>query len=142
MSASDAANVESKTRAVRVLLADDTAGVRFLLRIALESVGGFSIVGEACDGAEAVELAAVHQPDVILLDMGMPIMDGLQALPAILERSPASKVVVLSGFSADRLSENALSLGAAAYIEKGVAADELARRLHAIVSADDRSPIA
>lgn len=118
---------------VRVLLADDTAGIRFLLRVALETAGGFAIVAEATDGAQAIELAALHQPDVILLDMGMPVMDGLQAIPAILQRAPSSKVVVLSGFSADRLAEGAMTLGAAAYIEKGIDANDLASRLLEIV---------
>jgi DNA-binding NarL/FixJ family response regulator len=132
---SNVVSLRPKDEGVRVLLADDTAGIRFLLRIALETAGGFTIVGEATDGAQAIELAGLHQPDVILLDMGMPVMDGLQAIPEIIGRAPNSKIVVLSGFSADRLAEGALSLGAAAYIEKGIDANDLASRLLEIVGA-------
>jgi DNA-binding NarL/FixJ family response regulator len=120
---------------VRVLIVDDTPGVRLLLRIALESDGRFLVVDEAADGAEAIEAARVHKPDVVLLDMGMPVMDGLQALPQIIVQCPGVIVVALSGFAAERLSQEALQLGATAYLEKGIPADALASCLLDLVSA-------
>lgn len=105
---------------VTVLLADDTPGIRLLLRLALEADGRFIVVDEAADGAQAIELAAVHHPQVILLDMSMPVMDGLQALPGLRQQSPESRVIVLTAFSAERLEAETLALGASAYLEKGL----------------------
>lgn len=116
----------------RILLADDTADVRLLLRLILEATGSFTVVAEATNGHEAVSLAEAHLPDIILLDLAMPVMDGLQALPEILRRSPASKVVILSGFSAERVAEQAIGLGAHTYMEKGTPAPDMVRRLVAL----------
>lgn len=116
----------------RILLADDTADVRLLLRLILEGTGSFTVVAEATNGHEAVSMAAAHLPDIVLLDLAMPVMDGSQALPEILSRSPASKVVILSGFSAGRVAQEALELGAHTYIEKGSAAPDMVRTLEAI----------
>lgn len=110
---------------LRVLVVDDTPDIRFLLRFTLERDGIFEVVDEAGDGAEAIRLAAHHQPDVVLLDLAMPKMDGLEALPHIRVQSPESKIVVLSGFNAGQMSAQALSLGAASYMEKGHIADRL-----------------
>ena len=104
---------------IRVLLADDAAAYRALLRVALEEDGRFAVVGEAGDGLQAVELSDSERPDVLLLDLAMPVMDGLQAIPKVRSRSPETKIVVLSGFSQHRLSEEAASIGASAYLEKG-----------------------
>lgn len=112
-----------------ILLADDTADVRILLRAVLEHAGEFEVVGEATNGAEAIDMAGRFLPDLVLLDLAMPVMDGLQALPEILARSPASKVAILSGFSADRLAGQALTLGAHAYLEKGLSPRDLVGRL-------------
>jgi len=122
---------------IRVVLADDTRDIRLLLSLALELAGGFEVVGEAADGSEAIEQAAAHQPDVLLLDLAMPVLDGLQALPHIRERAPESLVVVLSGFGADAMGEEAVRLGAATYVQKGVNPTELAEQLRALVR--DRS---
>lgn len=105
----------------RVLLVDDVADLRFLLRVVLETDGGFEVVGEAGDGEHAVELAHRTQPDVIVLDLSMPTMDGLEALPRLRELAPASVIVVLSGFEGARLAPSATKLGADAYFEKGTA---------------------
>lgn len=118
---------------IRILLADDTADVRLLLRMILEATGTFTVVAEATNGFEAVNLAETHRPDIVLLDLAMPVMDGLQALPEILRHSPGSKVVILSGFSADRVAREAIELGASTYLEKGIAPPEMIRRLEALV---------
>ena len=118
---------------IRVVLADDTRDIRLLLSLALELAGGFEVVGEAGDGSEAIEQATVHQPNVVLLDLAMPVLDGLQALPQIREHAPDSLVVVLSGFGAEAMGEEAVRLGATTYVQKGVNPTELAEQLRALV---------
>lgn len=110
---------------IRVLIADDTPDIRLLLRAALRMYPGFEIVAEAVDGAEAVKLTAEHQPDAILLDLAMPVKDGLQAIPEILTISPDTKILVLSGFTATEMRPEAFRLGAHAYLEKGSPPDRL-----------------
>ena len=109
---------------IRVLIADDVANIRTLVKYWLDPEE-FVVVAEAADGAEAVRKARENQPDAVILDLSMPVMDGLQAIPEIRKGSPGTKIVVLSGFDADTLSTEALSLGAHAYLEKGVGFDEL-----------------
>ena len=111
--------------AVRVLLADDAPDIRMLLRFALGCESGLEVVGEAANGREAVDLAASLQPDVVVLDLSMPVMDGLQAIPELLRVCPALRIVVLSGFDEGRMRQVALDLGAHAYLEKGSATAEL-----------------
>ena len=118
---------------IRVVLADDTRDIRLLLSLALELAGGFVVVGEAADGDEAIVQATAHQPDVVLLDLAMPVLDGLQALPQIKERAPESLLVVLSGFGAEAMGEEAVRLGATTYVQKGVNPTELAEQLRALV---------
>jgi DNA-binding NarL/FixJ family response regulator len=102
----------------RVLLCDDSPQIRELLRIVLELEGN-EVVGEAGNGREAVEEAERLQPDVVLLDLSMPVMDGLEALPEIRRVAPEARIIVLSGFDNDRLVSQALALGADQYVPKG-----------------------
>jgi CheY-like chemotaxis protein len=118
----------TEDRRVRTLLVDDVAELRALLRLTLES-SGFRVVAEAGDGVAAVELARDHQPELVLLDVSMPVRDGIEALPLLLEASPASCVVVLSSAEAGRLEEAARERGAVAYLEKGIEPDDLVREL-------------
>ena len=120
----------------RVLLADDVTELRALVRLSLERAGTFEIVAEAGNGREAVDAAAETQPDVVLLDVSMPVMDGLEALPRILDASPETQVVMLSAFAEHRLGDEARRLGASAYIEKGVPPRELVGRLLEILEAE------
>lgn len=113
----------------RVLLADDVGELRALVRLTLERSGSFEVVAEAGNGEEAIEAAGSVQPDLVLLDVSMPVMDGLEALPLILEASPGARVVMLSGFAEERLGDEARRLGAIAYLEKGVPPRELVTRL-------------
>ena len=115
--------------ALRVLLADDADDIRLLLRFTLTGECGFEVVGEATNGAEAVELAEALRPDVIVLDMSMPVMDGLQAIPELLRVCPEIRIVVLSGFDEGRMRHVALELGAHDYLEKGAATSELVASL-------------
>jgi len=110
----------SDNGAYRVMIADDVQDLRSMLRLALELSGHFTVVAEAMNGAHAVDLAAMHKPDLALLDLSMPELDGLEALPRIREVSPDTKVVVLSGFEEARMGPMAMAQGAVAYLEKGI----------------------
>jgi PAS domain S-box-containing protein len=115
-----------------IVLVDDAAEVRLLIRTRLRLSGGLAVLGEGADGAEAVALAAEHQPDLMLLDVSMPGMDGLAALPRVLEASPGTQVVLYSGFEEHGLAERGAELGAAAFIEKSTPVDSLIDRLLAV----------
>ncbi len=104
---------------LRVLVVDDTSDFRDLIRVVLERTGDFEVVGEAEDGQQGVDLAIALRPDVVLLDIAMPVMDGLQALPPIRNALADAAVVMLSGFSASRMRLQAVALGADGYLEKG-----------------------
>lgn len=100
-------------RVYRVVVADDAAGIRALLRTLLSLEPDFDVVGQAGDGAEAVDLVAKLHPDLIVIDVSMPVMSGLEAISAIRAISPGTRVVVLSG------ERRGLPQGAHAQIEKG-----------------------
>ncbi|CAN5188082.1 hypothetical protein BH09ACT12_BH09ACT12_01560 [soil metagenome] len=102
----------------RVVVIDDTPDLRDLLKIALTR-GGFEVVGEAGDGQQGINMVRLHHPDVVLLDLAMPVMDGIEALPQIRRLCPTGKIVVLSGFGAQHMSERAVSAGADGYVQKG-----------------------
>lgn len=119
----------SLSAACRVVIADDTPDIRTLLRWSLEPDERFEVVGEAANGAEAVDLISSLQVDAILLDLAMPVMDGLQAIPEIKNASPATRIVVLSGFDEGAMAGEALSRGADAYLEKGASVSEITRVL-------------
>ena len=99
------------------------------MRISLEETGDFAVVGEAGDGAAAVELAHRFHPDAALIDLAMPVMDGLQAISAIRADSPATVIVALSGFSAGQMEAAALAAGADAYFCKADSLAVLTERL-------------
>ncbi|MBW3621195.1 MAG: response regulator [Actinobacteria bacterium] len=119
----------------RVVLVDDASDLRLLIGRLLERDGRFEVVGQAADGAEGIRAVGEHRPDLCLLDLSMPVMDGLEALPRILEQCPGTKVVILSGLDARQMERTALDLGAAGYLEKGRAFDRLADALVDIVTA-------
>lgn len=113
-----------------VLIVDDDQSMRDFLSMLVE-LGGFTLVGAAVDGLEAVSISEETQPDIVILDLEMPRMSGLEALPRIHEVSPHSKVVVFSAYDASK----ALEHGAADYLEKDVPPAELTRRLHELHAA-------
>ena len=106
-------------RAVRVFLVDDVSAFRALMRFTLEEDPRIQVVGEAGDGEAGVSGVERLKPDVVLLDLAMPLLDGFEAMPMMLERSPQTTIVALSGFTADRMAELCISNGAHAYLEKG-----------------------
>ena len=103
---------------IRVLVCDDSEAFRALLRYTLQEDPGIEVVGEAADGMAAIQAAERLQPDVVLLDLTMPILDGIDAIAAVLERAPGAQVVALSGWGAERMEQAALDQGAIAYMEK------------------------
>lgn len=103
---------------IRVVLADDTPEYRQLLRIILEQGGSFEIVGEAANGEEAVRLSDTERPDVLVLDLAMPVLDGLETIPLVRACSPGTAIVVVSGFARGQLERDTLALGAVAYVGK------------------------
>lgn len=108
----------------RVVVVDDAPDVRILLRAVLEEEG-VAVVGEARNGTEAIDVARREKPDVTLLDLSMPVMNGLEALPLVVEASPETAVVVLSGFVDDDVRGRVVGLGASACVEKGTNLDGL-----------------
>jgi DNA-binding NarL/FixJ family response regulator len=106
-------------RAVRVFLVDDVGAFRALMRFTLEEDPRIQVVGEAADGQEGVTGVERLKPDVVLLDLAMPVLDGFEAIPLMLECSPGTTIVALSGFTAERMAQLCIEQGAYAYLEKG-----------------------
>jgi DNA-binding NarL/FixJ family response regulator len=104
---------------MRVLLADDAEEIVELLRANLRLDGRFEVVGEAMSGNEAVSMAASLRPDAVLLDLSMPGLDGLEAIPEIRRNSPDTRIVILSAMNAADAFAKAMQLGADRYVEKG-----------------------
>jgi DNA-binding NarL/FixJ family response regulator len=101
-----------------VVVVDDEPGLRGLLLILLERDGGFDVVAEAADGVEAIEAVAQHDPDLLLLDLGLPRMDGLEVLAALQGR-PRPTTIVLTGFTDEATLAEARALGASTCLVKG-----------------------
>jgi DNA-binding NarL/FixJ family response regulator len=118
----DQAPEMSKT--LRVLLCDDLQQVRLLLRTEMSLESDLAIVGEATNGAEAIELARESQPDVVVLDLTMPVMDGLEALPRIRAAAPKARVIMLSAHGSE-MRARAVAAGASRYIEKTATTREI-----------------
>lgn len=118
---------------VRVVVVDDTADLRELLRFALAR-GGMEVVGEAGDGAAAIAEVGRHLPDVVLLDLSMPVMDGITALPRIRALVPDARIIVFSGFGSTQLAERALALGADDYLQKGTPLATILERVREVLA--------
>ncbi len=116
---------------IRVLVADDHAVVREGLRTFLELQEGIEVVAEAGDGAEAIELAERLRPNVILMDLVMPRLDGLDAMRVLQQGLPEARVIVLTSFADDEKLLPAIRAGAAGYLLKNVQPQELARAIRA-----------
>ena len=124
---------------IGVLICDDYAAMRLMLRTVIESEPGLSVVGEAIDGGAAIAEARRLQPQVILLDLAMPRVTGIEALQEIAVVAPASKVVVFSGFSIDSVSSDVVALGAMIYLQKGASPEAIVQAVHD-AAAMERAP--
>lgn len=111
--------------AITVVVCDDVPELRRLARAVLEEGGDMHVVGEASDGREALDVIAREQPDVVVLDLSMPELDGLEAIPLIHRVAPAAEIVVFSGFEEGKVAEVALQLKASRYVRKGAPLEEL-----------------
>jgi NarL family two-component system response regulator LiaR len=115
--------------AIRILLADDHAVVRSGLSKFLLVNKDMELVAEASDGAEAIQLAGLRKPDVILMDLMMPGLDGISATREIHQKYPQIKVIALTSFSEQNMVQGALQAGAVGYLQKNVTAAELANAI-------------
>ena len=114
---------------VSVVIADDQRLFAEALEAILSSDGRISVVGRAADGREAIELARAHRPDVVLMDIAMPVMDGIDATKAIREEIPGTCVIVLTGSAANQDISRARSAGASGYVTKDQIAGDLVRAI-------------
>ncbi|MEP7001536.1 MAG: response regulator transcription factor [bacterium] len=120
------------TTRIRVLIADDHPIVRSGIASVLNSQPDFEVVGEAENGAQAVSLAASLAPDIVLMDLRMPVLSGVSATEEILRARPASRVVILTTYATDGEMLRAIEAGAVGYLLKDVPHDELFRALRAV----------
>ncbi|MDH6577444.1 response regulator transcription factor [Kitasatospora sp. MAP5-34] len=121
---------------VRVLLVDDQPLMRVAFTLVLDSQPDLEVVGEAGDGAEAVRLAVRHQVDVVLMDVRMPGMDGIEATREIVERCPETKVLILTTFDLDEYAFAALRAGASGFLLKNAQPDELLSAIRSVAVGD------
>ncbi len=121
--------VRTDSADIRLVVVDDSPEVRLLARLAFEGADGIQVVGEAADGAKCLALLDEVHPDVVVLDVVMPVMDGLQTLTEIGRRHPEIPVVMYSGASESHLAPRTLALGATAFVEKTGDLDALAREI-------------
>ena len=124
---------------IRVLLCDDAEGFRALMRSSLADDPAIEVVGEAADGEEGVQATADLQPDVVLLDMSMPRMSGLQAIPKMRRHAPRTSIIGLSSLSAARMRGPSIEIGAHSYLEKGTELDAIRQAIHAAADEPDTS---
>lgn len=122
----------TEQESIRIVLADDHAVVREGTRILLDHEDGLSVVGEACDGGEAITLVGKLRPNVAILDIAMPNTNGIQATREIKKRWPQTSVLVLTGYDDDEYVYAMIDAGAAGYLLKDVPAEEVIQAVRAI----------
>lgn len=117
---------------IRVLIADDHRIVRQGLRHVCELAGGFRVVGEAENGQQAVKLARQLQPDVILMDINMPVWDGVQATSLVVDENPSARVIILTMYRQDQYVFQAIKAGARGYLLKDIDEQDLVAAIRAV----------
>jgi DNA-binding NarL/FixJ family response regulator len=120
----------------RIVLADDQALLRKGFRMILEAEDGFEIVGEAADGEDAVRLVGLYEPDVVLMDVRMPGLDGIEATRAIAASHANTRVLILTTFDLDEYAFSALRAGASGFLLKDVPPAELAAAIRTVARGD------
>jgi two-component system invasion response regulator UvrY len=118
---------------IQILVADDNEFVRRAIRNVLQTETDFKIVCEAADGVEAIEQSAKLQPAVVLMDVNMPGIGGLEAARRILEKAPTTEIVLLTEHAITEMARTALSLGIRGYVIKSDAAKDLARAVRTVI---------
>jgi DNA-binding NarL/FixJ family response regulator len=126
----------SEATPCRVLLVDDTPEILMILRTLLRIETEMVVVGEAKDGRQAIDLAAAHRPDVVVLDVAMPVMDGFEAIPEIQRVSPETSIVMYSAHGSEETRTKALDLGAHHFVRKGGDPTEVIETVQAECAAD------
>ncbi|MBD0669861.1 response regulator [Streptomyces sp. CBMA156] len=121
---------------IRVVVADDQELVRAGFGMILDAQPDIEVVAEACDGAEAIEAVREHDPDVLLLDVRMPVMDGLEAARRVCAEFPATRVIMLTTFDVDDYVFDALYAGASGFLLKDVRRDDLAHGVRMVASGE------
>jgi len=123
---------------IRIVLADDQALLRKGFRMILEAEDDLEIVGEAADGADAVRLVELYKPDLVLMDVRMPVLDGIQATRAITEATPGdeTRVLILTTFDLDEYAFGALRAGASGFLLKDVPPTELVAAIRTVARGD------
>jgi len=124
----------TQSKKIRVLMAEDHAVVRQGLCCLLTSDGHFEIIGQARTGREAVELASTLNPDVILMDIAMPVLNGLEATRQIIAANPAARIIILSAHSDDVYVERMSQAGVAGFLEKQSSAEVLTKAIHTVAT--------
>ncbi len=117
---------------IKVLLVDDHDIVRTGLKLVIEQMDGINIIGECRDGKSAVEVVQTHRPDVILMDVNMPKMSGLEATRRITQTDPSVKIIILTIHAENPFPRNLLDAGAVGYLTKGCAAEELEKAIRKV----------
>jgi NarL family two-component system response regulator LiaR len=123
--------VQRSAHHIRVLIVDDHAVVRTGLRFFVLAFDDLELVGEAASGKQALQLCADLNPDVILMDLAMPGMDGISATRALRRHCPNSQIIALSSFYQEHMVRKVLEAGAISYLPKDTSADELADAIRA-----------
>ncbi|MET7369283.1 response regulator transcription factor [Streptomyces sp. NPDC005566] len=119
-----------------VLIADDQAMQRFGFRMLLESQDDMTVVGEAANGHEALQLVARHQPDVALMDIRMPLLDGIEATRRIVRAGAPTRVLIVTTFDLDRYAYDGLRAGASGFLVKDALPEELLSGIRAVAGGD------
>ena len=123
-----------------MLICDDNDAMRSLLGVIVDTSLGMRVVGEAADGKEAVVQATRLQPNVILLDLAMPIRSGLEALPELRQVAPDARIISFSGFAGSIVAEQVIALGAVAYLEKGADPDTIVATIEQALASTNGVP--
>ena len=129
-------DVYAGAASIRIVVADDHPVVRMGVRNMLSNEPGFDVVAEANDGDDAITLTLEHEPDILLLDLAMPRLPGLEAMRAIMSRSPRVKIILLTSTISTQQVIEALQIGARGIVLKDAVVGDLSRALRAVISGD------